>query len=132
MWMVLASLTEHLDSISGPLLWDFKKMEENQLAHVQVNVVLHLLLLSLKVTFCEAGIESYDMSRPPMLYSNDPLWDGHGCISSNPCCSFNNPPWFYKQLPQPTTDDIEIRVCRDEDASNEDVTIEIVEIYIQY
>ena len=49
MWMVLASLTEHQESISGLLLWDFKKMEENQLAHVQVTLVLHLLL-SLKVT----------------------------------------------------------------------------------
>ena len=81
--------------------------------------------------FCEAGIESYERSVTPMLYSNDPLWDGDGCIDTNPCCSFNNPPWFYKQLPQPTTDDIEMRVCRDEDASNEDVAIEIVEIYVQ-
>ena len=47
------------------------------------------------------------------------------------CCSFNTPPWFYKQLPQPTTDDIEMRVCRDEASSNEDVAIESVTIYVQ-
>ena len=56
-----------------------------------------------------------------MVYIDDPLWDGRGCILSNPCCSFNNPPWFYKQLPQPTTDDLEMRVCRDEDVGNEDI-----------
>ena len=59
---------------------------------------------------------------------DDPLWDGAGCGPMSTCCA---PPWFYKQLPQPTTDDIEMRVCRDEDASNEDIAIEMVEIYIQ-
>ena len=59
------------------------------------------------------------------------LWQGTDCTSSNACCSFNNPPWFYKQLLQHTTDDIEMRVCRDEERSNEDVFIQIAEIYIQ-
>ena len=62
------------------------------------------------------------------------LWQGTGCTSSNACCSFNNPPWFYKQLPQPTTDDIEMRVCRDEERGptiNEDIYIQIAEVYIQ-
>ena len=59
------------------------------------------------------------------------LWQGTDCTSSNACCSFNNPPWFYKQLPQPTTDDIEMRVCRDEDRGNEDLFIQIAEVYIQ-
>ena len=80
--------------------------------------------------FCEAGLQDHTPTSPT-LYSNDPLWDGDGCTAPNPCCSFNNPPWFYKQLPQHTTDNIEMRVCKDEDASNEDVAIEIVEIYIQ-
>ena len=31
----------------------------------------------------------------------------------------------------PCTDDIEMRVCRDEDSSNEDTAIEMVEIYVQ-
>ena len=80
--------------------------------------------------FCEAGLQDHTPTSQT-LYSNDPLWDGDGCTAPNPCCSFNNPPWFYKQLPQPTTDNIEMRVCKNEHASNEDVAIEIVEIYIQ-
>ena len=65
------------------------------------------------------------------LYRDDPLWDGAGCGPLNTCCSFNNPPWFLKQLPQPTTDDIEMRVCRDQLVNDENVAIEVIEIYIQ-
>ena len=65
------------------------------------------------------------------FYNDDPLWDGAGCGPKSTCCSFNSPPWFYKQLPQTTTDDIEMRVCHDQRASNEDIDIEIVELYVQ-
>ena len=65
-----------------------------------------------------------------VFYGADPLWDGAGCESRNSCCNFNTPPWFYKQLPQPTTDDIEMRVCSDERNSSEDVAIEMIEIYV--
>ena len=34
----------------------------------------------------------------------------------------------YRQLPQATSDDMKMSVCRDEDASNEDIAIEIVAI----
>ena len=80
--------------------------------------------------FCDTG-NADPTTHHNIFYGDDPLWDGAGCGPTNICCSFNTPPWFYKQLPQPTTDDIEMRVCRDEDASNEDIAIEMVEIYIQ-
>ena len=70
--------------------------------------------------FCDTG----------NIRDGDPLWDGEGCSAGSTCCSFNNPPWFYKQLPQPITDDIEMRVCISGDY-NEDVVIETVDIYIQ-
>ena len=78
--------------------------------------------------FCDTGSREQSMYR---VYTDDPLWDGAGCGPLNTCCSFNYPPWFYKQLPQPTTDDIEMRVCRDYLAGHEDIAIETVEIYIQ-
>ena len=81
--------------------------------------------------FCDTGLQTFDSGNLPGFLSADPLWDGEGCEAPNTCCSFNTPPWFYKQLPQPTTDDIEMRVCRDEDASNEDIAIEMIEIYVQ-
>ena len=65
------------------------------------------------------------------VYSDDPLWDGAGCGSQNTCCSFNNPPWFYKQLSEPTTEDIEMRVCRNEKVNNEDIAVDMIEIFTQ-
>ena len=78
--------------------------------------------------FCDTGSRETYTSR---FYVEDPLWDGAGCGPWSTCCSYNNPPWFYKQLPRPTTDGIEMRVCRNQDANNEDVAIEIVDVYIQ-
>jgi hypothetical protein len=78
--------------------------------------------------FCDTGATSRPQST---FYADDPLWDGAGCGSQSTCCTFNNPPWFYKQLSQPTTDAIEIRVCRSGDSGGEDIAIEIVQIYVQ-
>ena len=79
--------------------------------------------------FCETGTK--DTWHYDTFYPNDPLWDGQGCGGTSTCCSFNNPPWFCKQLPQPTTDDIELRLCGDFSIMDEDIPIEIVEIYIK-
>ena len=83
--------------------------------------------------FCESGNPVTTLTG--MLYTNDPLWDGQGC-GSPPCCELSSPPgatapWFCKQLPQATTDDIEVRLCRDEATSNEDTPVEVVELYIR-
>ena len=77
--------------------------------------------------FCETGNRYYPAQR--QWYHADPLWDGSGCGSTSSCCGFNNPPWFCKQLPQPTTNDIEMQLCID--SGDENVIIESVEIYVQ-
>ena len=77
--------------------------------------------------FCDTGKGDIELT----FHYNDPLWDGQGCGGNSTCCEFNNPPWFCRQLPQPTTDDIELRLCGDEITSNEDTPIEQVEIYIR-
>ena len=79
--------------------------------------------------FCETG--SRGRYQDNTFYPDDPLWNGQGCGGTSTCCSFNNPPWFCKQLPQPTTDDIELRLCSDQEIDNEDTPLEIVEIYIK-
>ena len=71
--------------------------------------------------FCDAGYEEFMEGETGL--QTDPLWDGTDCL----CC--NNSPWFYKQLPQPTTDDIEMRVCKDR--SDENIAITEIEIYVQ-
>ena len=82
--------------------------------------------------FCDSGNPSFmDSDSRTTVYSDDPLWDGRGCVSTSTCCIFNDPPWFQKQLSNLTTDHIEMRVCTKDGADNENVYIEMVEIYVQ-
>ena len=78
--------------------------------------------------FCDSGNTS-PQHPGGVVYSQDPLWDGQGCAFGT-CCEFNNPPWFCTTLPQPTTDDIEMRLCRDESNLTEDVIVFLVDINI--
>ena len=79
--------------------------------------------------FCESGRQQGDPQG--IFYPDDPLWDGNGCDATSTCCSFNNPPYFTKQLSNPTTDDIEARLCREHNYGVEDTPIEFVELYVQ-
>ena len=84
--------------------------------------------------FCESGFNKRwvpGSTSPYTLYSNDTLWDGEDCLPSSTCCSRSNPPYFVKQLPTSTTDDIEARICLDEVASCENIAVELVELYVQ-
>ena len=79
--------------------------------------------------FCDTGDNEFE--ETPRLYSKDPLWDGSGCEIENTCCKFNNPPWFFKDLGETTTNTIDMSVCRNQDRSDEDVEVEQVELYVQ-
>ena len=88
--------------------------------------------------FCETGTST----QPPdttekcsqvyesVFYSSDPLWDGQGCSPTNNCCKFHQPPWFCKELPEPTRDDLEVRICGSTYVSFGDTPVELVELYI--
>ena len=78
--------------------------------------------------YCESGNSdsSYISSH---LYSSDPLWDGQQCEGE--CCSNGkSPPWFSVELPNPTTDDIEVRICCPE-STVDDTPVQVLELYIQ-
>ncbi len=80
--------------------------------------------------FCDSGAQ--DDVQLGTFYPNDPLWDGSGCGLASTCCTFNNPPFFNKILPQTTTDDIEVRLCADQDGLlDEDSPVELIELYIR-
>ena len=80
--------------------------------------------------YCESGNPSETWN--PNVYQSDPLWDGQQCEFEGTCCSgTKSPPWFSVQLPTHTTDRIEVRICADEPTENEDVLIELLEIYVQ-
>ena len=80
--------------------------------------------------FCEAGITNGYSAG--VLYPNgDPLWDGQGCGPTSNCCTFNSPPWFNIQLPSPTTNDIEVRICSAQGIRADDTPIQLMELYVK-
>ena len=80
--------------------------------------------------FCESGLHSA-WNFQYVLYPSDVLWDGQDCTSTSTCCQLNNPPWFTKNLPNATTDDIELRICTNYEPSVEDIPLELIELYVQ-
>ena len=81
--------------------------------------------------YCETANRDFFANHPSEWLLNDPLWDGQGCGPQSSCCDGAGKPWFCKELSQPTTDDIELRVCTNQPRSNEDVAVEIIELYIK-
>ena len=84
--------------------------------------------------FCESGYvypgyRSTELER--RLHSNDTLWDGRDCHSNSTCCSLHNPPYFTKTLSHTTVDDLELRMCPLNDASRDNIAIELVDLYVK-
>ena len=78
--------------------------------------------------YCESGNPA-NMDILDHFFSDDPLWDGEQCEGQ--CCSNGkSPPWFSVELPNPTTDDIEVRICIAQ-RSYDDIEIQLLEIYVQ-
>ena len=81
--------------------------------------------------YCESGNPIQD--RPHILYANDTLWDGQQCNGlEGPCCPANSTmPWFYRSLDTHTNDDIELRVCASRLHDDDEVPLDIIELYIK-
>ena len=60
---------------------------------------------------------------------NGAVWDAMECTTA--CCSFNSPPWFSVTLPVQTSDNIEVRICTDQELANENVLVSLIEFYVQ-
>ena len=82
--------------------------------------------------FCESGNPNSVHSHHT-FYTSDPLWDGAGCgVNEAACCSVPGIPWFHRDYGNDTTTDyLELRVCGDQSASDEDVPISFYEIFVK-
>ena len=80
--------------------------------------------------FCESGLIRWNGSNA-FWPDSDPLWDGQGCGPTSSCCTFNSPPWFNVQLPSPTTDNIEVRICNNNGNRIDDTPIHLMELYVK-
>ena len=66
-------------------------------------------------------------------YTNNTLWDGKDCYSGSKCCSNDLLPWFWRTLPQETSDDdVEARWCNPHSLGNDQVSTELLEIFVHY
>ena len=79
--------------------------------------------------YCESG--NTGRFTAGMEYTEDVLWDGKDCGVNNNCCAQLGLPWFFRQFSVPITGDIEVRICRDQNNSDEEVLVEEMYIYIQ-
>ena len=82
--------------------------------------------------YCESAAENLMVG---VSFPSDILWDGDlsQCTGSEgPCCSLSpNLPWFTKTLPATTSDNIELRMCQDESIGNENVVLDLIELFIR-
>ena len=117
-WSFIASIAENFNDCTGcPCYAEFNG---DRIPFIENNF------------FCDSAIDTWRHHiHIHVLHLDDPLWDGEGCGSNNHCCSYNNPPWFCTELDQSTSDDIELRLCADQETSDEDVPIEHIELYVQ-
>ena len=83
--------------------------------------------------FCEAGNIFNNALSPRVLYSSDPLWDGKNCCSAEElCCTVPGLPWFHRDYGNTTTTDyLELRVCADQETTDEDAPVSFYNIYVQ-
>ena len=79
--------------------------------------------------FCEMGAQGVEPPEGDYDLDN-PLWDGTTCSNMDSCCLFNNPPWFTAELPAPTTDDVEVRICGINAVSDASTPISLLDIYV--
>ena len=40
-------------------------------------------------------------------------------------------PWFCRTLPQEVSEDIEVRLCSDQGIANEEIYVDLLEVYVQ-
>ena len=79
--------------------------------------------------YCESGTTS---CCAPIIYLNDPLWDGQQCGAESLCCTHPNMPWFIKTLNETTTENIELRLCQGGYFDpNTDTPLDLIEILVQ-
>ena len=78
--------------------------------------------------YCDSG--NLETTWSLILYDDKWLYDGTGCPSDSLCCDPPLLPWFHREL-NATRNDIEFRVCLDEDLDTENIYIKTVDLYIR-
>ena len=76
--------------------------------------------------YCESGFPGNPWEH--RVVWEDSLWDGDNCQApGNKCCKRHG--WFLRDV-KPSSDDIEVRICADQSAADEDTLIEKYEFWV--
>ena len=77
--------------------------------------------------FCESG--NTGPFERNQWHLDDPLWDSQGCAVNSTCCDRGGP-WFSTVLGKEVRDGIEVGMCLDQPASDEDIGISQLEVFV--
>ena len=88
--------------------------------------IFYIIVFSLCSTLCFLWcvVHTHNVMQVLMNVSVFALYFIHVCFHSRS-------PYFIKQLPTPTTDDIEARVCLYDPSAYGNIAVELVELYVQ-
>lgn len=78
--------------------------------------------------FCDSG--NHNNGSISTVYTENPLWDGKGCLAVDKCCHFNNPPWFYRELLESTAESLKLHLQVNNRSTAEDIYLTGIELYI--
>ena len=81
--------------------------------------------------FCESGNDLDVHNIAWSAGADHRLWDG-SCDSKSNCCNRSGMPYFTKVLPRATSDDLEVRLCTNENTYSENVGLEKLELFIRW
>jgi hypothetical protein len=80
--------------------------------------------------FCDSGRTITGSESAFTYFTNNPLWDGMGCVDPLGRCQLNTPPLFTKALRGSTTNDIELRLCGYDRQPWGETLITNIELYV--
>jgi len=78
--------------------------------------------------FCESGTDhETDFYEE---FTDDPIWDAMNCEATQVNCC-DRGPWFYREFNTAFLDEVELRLCLDQDTSDEDIGLQLIELWVQ-
>jgi len=123
-----STIIAHINTF-GPLLVDSTIIiVQTIITFVHVMSVEDLPLLVGHYYCCES--QTIDENSFEVYFLSNTLWDGSGCLPGT-CCDDTTQPWFYRELSETTTSDIEARLCSFCGFTYRAVLIDQLELYIQ-
>ena len=79
--------------------------------------------------YCSSG-SPHDPDKNT-VYTDDPLWQGDNCNNNrDSCCTDVGMPWFHRVFPTTQHDDIEVRICYNQDYFDEAILVDKLELYV--